>query len=181
MWPTATGPASHSFERSSFCLSCHDADGATIITGRTDPDADATTNALNPFNDGVTNAHEPDWFRRHPGPPLARQPWWTSRNAVRHRRTSATTRCLGPAYVYVSRLRGFGGSAPLLHGGRYRGAQLRDALWIPGRQLAIQGERTDLDWDSVIDCEDCHIGPPALWEAARSYWVATGRRPPATC
>jgi hypothetical protein len=22
--------------------------------------------------------------------------------------------------------------------------------------------RTDLDWNSVIDCEDCHIGPPAL-------------------
>jgi hypothetical protein len=48
--------------RSEYCMSCHDEDGATIITGRTDPDPDATTNALNPFNDEVTNAHEPDGF-----------------------------------------------------------------------------------------------------------------------
>jgi hypothetical protein len=51
-------------QRSDFCLSCHDADGATIISSRTaDPnEPDKTSAPLNPFNDGITNAHELDGF-----------------------------------------------------------------------------------------------------------------------
>ncbi|MHC4767057.1 MAG: cytochrome c3 family protein, partial [Planctomycetota bacterium] len=51
-------------QRSDFCLSCHDANGATIISSRPAPppvdEPDATNDPLNPFNDGLTNAHEPD-------------------------------------------------------------------------------------------------------------------------
>jgi hypothetical protein len=55
-------------DRSDFCMSCHDSDGAGLVGSRPvtppdpgDPDvADYTNDALNPFKDGVTNAHEPD-------------------------------------------------------------------------------------------------------------------------
>jgi hypothetical protein len=48
-------------QRSDFCLSCHDDDGAQILLGREDPppDPEQTRDVWNPFNDGVTNAHEP--------------------------------------------------------------------------------------------------------------------------
>jgi predicted CXXCH cytochrome family protein len=117
--------------RTDFCLSCHDGDGATGVTGRTDPDPDATTNALNPFNDGLTNAHEPDGFDGTPAPharprviDVAAQfdPLNTSHHAV-----------LGAAY---------GSAAPF-------GSSV---------DSAIQGVRTDLAWDSTLDCEDCHYG-----------------------
>jgi hypothetical protein len=122
-----------SFERSSFCLSCHDSNGATIITGRTDPDLDAQ-NATpgNPFNDGLTNAHEPDGFDGSPAPhsrgtviDVAGQ--FATANASHHA-------VLGTA--------GYGSSAP----------------FGSGVDNAIQGVRTDLDWNSMIDCEDCHYG-----------------------
>lgn len=127
-WPTLTAA-----QRSGFCLSCHDTDGATIISGRTDPDPDATSDALNPFNDGLTNAHEPDGFDATPAPhargavvDVAAQfdPNNTSHHAV-----------LGAAY---------GSAAPF-------GSSVDNA---------IQGVRTDLAWNSTLDCEDCHYGTP---------------------
>jgi len=146
-----------SFERSSFCLSCHDADGATIITTRTDPDPDATTNALNPFNDGLTNAHEPDGFDGTPAP--------HSRGAVIDVASQFDTdnvshhAVLGPAYVYVTDCVASGDPHSCC-----TGAGTGPTCGLPfGAQIntAIEGVRTDLDWNSVIDCEDCHIGPPA--------------------
>ncbi len=145
-----------SFERSSFCLSCHDADGATNITSRTDPDPDATTNALNPFNDGLTNAHEDDGFDGTPAP--------HSRGAVIDVASQFDTNnvshhaVLGPAYVYQVDCDGPGDplSCCISAGDGPTCAQSF------GTQVdaSIEGVRTDLDWGSVIDCEDCHIGPP---------------------
>jgi hypothetical protein len=120
-----------SAERSEFCLSCHDIDGATIITSRTDPDPDATTDALNPFNDGVTNAHEPAGLDGSAAPhtrgavlDVAGQ--FDTANASHHA-------VLGTAY---------GSAAP----------------FGSGVDNAIQGVRTDLAWNSLLDCEDCHYG-----------------------
>jgi hypothetical protein len=145
------------FERSSFCLSCHDADGATIITGRTDPDPDATTNALNPFNDGLTNAHEPDGFDGTPAPHsrgsvLDVESQFDTQNVSHHA-------VLGPAYVYATDCVASGDPHSCC-----TGAGTGPSCGLPfGAQVntAIEGVRTDLDWNSVIDCEDCHIGPPA--------------------
>ena len=52
-------------QRTDFCLSCHDANGAQNITARdtgNPPEGagpDFTDDPLDPFNDGVTNSHEP--------------------------------------------------------------------------------------------------------------------------
>jgi hypothetical protein len=145
-----------SFERSSFCLSCHDADGATIITGRTDPDPDATTNALNPFNDGVTNSHEPDGLDSTAAPHsrgsvVDVEGQFDTQNVSHHG-------VLGPAYVYETDCVASGDPHSCC-----TGAGTGPTCGLPfGAQvdLAIEGVRTDLDWNSVIDCEDCHIGPP---------------------
>jgi len=143
-------------QRSSFCLSCHDADGATSIIGRTDPDPDATTNALTPFNDGITNSHEPAGFDGSPAP--------HSRGAVLDVASQFDTQnvshhaVLGPAYVYASDCVAAGDPHPCC-----TGAGTGPSCGLPfGSQVnsAIQGARTDLDWNSVLDCEDCHTGPP---------------------
>jgi len=121
-------------QKSQFCLSCHDSDGATIVTTRTDPDPDATTDNLNPFNDGLTNAHEPAGFDGTPAP--------HSRTRVVDIASKLDTlntshhAVLGPAY---------GSAAPF-------GSQVDNA---------IRGVRTDLAWNSVIACEDCHYGTAA--------------------
>lgn len=118
-------------EKSAFCLSCHDSDGATIIMGRTDPDPDATTDALNPFNDGLTNAHEPNGFDGTLAPhsrgavidvKSQYDPNNTSHHAV-----------LGQAYASA-------------------------APFDPNLNNAIKGVRTDLAWNSTLNCEDCHYG-----------------------
>jgi hypothetical protein len=120
--------------RSEFCMGCHDPDGATIVADRvSDPnEPDKTTDALNPFNDGVTNAHEPDGFDGAPAPHSRGQvvdvysqfdPNNISHHAVR-----------GAAY---------GSAAPF-------GSNVDNA---------IQGVLTDpnnLHWASILDCEDCH-------------------------
>jgi hypothetical protein len=67
---------------------------------------------------------------------------------------------LGPAYVYETDCVG-----PLDPLSCCTGAGTGPSCGLPfGAQIntAIEGVRTDLDWNSVIDCEDCHIGPPAL-------------------
>jgi hypothetical protein len=142
------------FERSSFCLSCHDVDGATIIAGRTDPDPDATTNALNPFNDGLTNAHELDGFDGTPAP--------HSRGAVVDVEGQFDTAngnhhaVLGPAYVFASDCLAAGDPHACCTGaGTGPSCDLPFGSAISG---AIQGTRTDLNWNSVLDCEDCHYG-----------------------
>jgi predicted CXXCH cytochrome family protein len=129
-WPTLTAA-----QRSGFCLSCHDSDGATIITtGRTDPDPDATTNALNPFKDGLTNDHEPDGLDGTTAPHARAQvldveTQFDTLNTSHHA-------VLGAAYGDPN------------------------AFTSPGVREAIQGERTDLAWDSTLECEDCHYGTP---------------------
>jgi len=147
-----------SAQRSSFCLSCHDSDGATIITGRIDPDPDATTNALNPFNDGVTNSHEPNGFDGTPAPhsrgsvvDVAGQ--FDTQNVSHHA-------VLGPAYVYATDCVSSGNPHSCC-----TGSGSGPTCGLPfGSQVntAIEGVITIHDWNSVIDCEDCHIGPPAL-------------------
>jgi hypothetical protein len=151
-WSTLTAA-----ERSDFCLSCHDADGATSVVGRVDPDPDATTDALNPFNDQVTNAHEPDGFDGTAAPhsrgrcsatatipcavdsdcPAAETcsllvvvdvaSQFDTNNATHHA-------VLGPAYGPVA------------------------GVPVPGAPLdgAIIGGWA---WDSTLACEDCHYGP----------------------
>ncbi|MHC4590237.1 MAG: hypothetical protein ACYTAQ_13140, partial [Planctomycetota bacterium] len=126
------------WQRSDFCLSCHDSDGATSITARTDPDPDATTNALNPFNDGLSNAHEPDGLDTTPAPHsrgavLNVEGQFNTANASHHA-------VLGPAYVFT------GPTCDLPFGSTV--------------DNMIQGVRTDLGWNSELDCEDCHTGPP---------------------
>jgi hypothetical protein len=56
-----TGSWSDDRDLTIFCLSCHDADGASVTfrTGGT---------ALNPFNDGLTNSHEPFGMDGAPAP-----------------------------------------------------------------------------------------------------------------
>jgi hypothetical protein len=146
----------NSWQRSEFCLSCHDVDGATIITTRTDPDPDATTIALNPFNDGITNAHEADGFDGTPAPHsrgsvvnVAAQfdPLNASHHAV-----------LAPAYVFASDCAGAGDPHACC-----TGAGTGPACDLPFGSTVdnqIQGVRTDLGWNSVLDCEDCHYGTP---------------------
>jgi hypothetical protein len=145
------------WQRSDFCLSCHDSDGAQIITGRTDPDPDATTNALNPFNDGLTNAHEPDGLDTTTPAPHSRGAvvdvagQFDTANASHHA-------VLGPAYVFEADCAGF----------QDPHSCCTDVATGPTCDLPfgstvddqIQGVRTDLGWNSVLDCEDCHTGPP---------------------
>jgi hypothetical protein len=127
-WRTLTA-----VERTDFCLSCHDVDGATIVSTRTDPDPDATADPLNPFDDGVTNAHEPAGLDGTPAPHSRLQvidvaSQFDTANTSHHA-------VLGAAY---------GAAAPF-------GSPVDNA---------IQGVRTDLAWNSTLDCEDCHYGTP---------------------
>jgi hypothetical protein len=173
-WSTLTP-----LERSTFCLSCHDADGASLVAGRTDPDPDATTDPLNPFNDGVTNAHEGDGFTMMCTD--GRTP------CARDRDCSGSDTCLplnaphprGRCSVSDAIACGTGYECPAgetcepmmvvdvasqfdtLNASHH--AVLGPAYGSPapfGSNVdgAIQGVRTDLAWDSVLDCEDCHYG-----------------------
>jgi hypothetical protein len=157
------------FDRSSFCMSCHDTNGATIITTRTDPDTDATTDPLNPFNDGLTNAHEPDGLDGTPAPhsrgavvDVAAQ--FDELNASHHA-------VLAPAYVYASDCVAAGDPHVCCTGaGAGPTCDLPFGSTVDNQ---IQGVRTDLDWNSVIDCEDCHYGSPTTMLSA--HGTATAR------
>jgi predicted CXXCH cytochrome family protein len=125
-WPTLTAA-----QRSQFCLSCHDTNGATIVAARVDPDPDATTDPLNPFNDGLTNAHEPDGFDGTPAPHSRTRV--IDVNAQFNTANTSHHAVLGAAY---------GSPTPF-------GSSVDNA---------IQGVRIDLAWDSTLNCEDCHYG-----------------------
>jgi len=140
-------------------LSCHDSDGATIISTRTDPDPDATNNPLNPFNDGVTNAHEPNGLDGTPAP---------------HARIRPTgTPGAGSAGVVDIKSK-FNNMNAAYHGVDVDGdgcgpytlnpvACPPPALDISGWDAtlvntAIQGVSTAYSWTSLLHCEDCHYG-----------------------
>jgi hypothetical protein len=133
-WPNLTPAA-----RSEFCMSCHDSDGATIIQTRTDPDPDATTDPLNPYNDGVTNGHEPDGFDGTPAP-------HSRTDVVDIKSKFAVTNTshhavLGPAYG--------AGSDPFT------------AVPTTPLDTAVFGTHPyggAITWTSTLECEDCHVG-----------------------
>jgi hypothetical protein len=142
-------------QRSDFCLSCHDANGATNISTRTDLDPDATTNALNPFNDSLTNAHEPDGLDgATPAPHL--RPRVLDVEAQFNTSNVSHHAALGPAYVFAADC--VAASDP--HS-CCTGAGTGPTCDLPfgsGVDNAILGVRTDLAWNSELDCEDCHYG-----------------------
>jgi hypothetical protein len=190
-------------QRSDFCLSCHDSDGATIITARTDPDPDATTVALNPFNDGVTNAHEADgfgsvctdgrtWCDRDRdcsgsdtcGPLTAPHPRgrcstssWIACGLSANCPTGETCELLKvvdvaaqfdtlnashhavfePAYIPATDCVASGDPHPCCTGAGTGPDCLPFGSGVDG---VIQGARTDLTWNSTLNCEDCHYGSP---------------------
>jgi len=177
-WSTLTAQ-----QRSTFCLSCHDSDGATLVTARTDPDPDATTNALNPFNDSVTNAHEPDGFASmcDDGRTLCARardcngigsgtcnpltaPHSRGRCSVTSVITCGVNRdcptgesCQMLRVVDVeTQFDTLNASHHAVLGAAYGSA----APFGSGVDGAIQGARTDLAWNSVLNCEDCHYGSP---------------------
>jgi hypothetical protein len=137
--------------RSDFCLSCHDDDGATIISGRTDPDPDATTDALDPFNDGVTNSHEPDGFDGTTAPHM-------------RYRVTGQTGAGSPGVVDVKSQ--FDVTNPSHHavlGPAYGPGSTPDTT-APGGSLAgavfgtLADGSTPITWESTLSCEDCHYG-----------------------
>jgi hypothetical protein len=175
-WSTLTAA-----DRSDFCLSCHDVDGATIVSARTDPDPDATTNPLNPFNDGVTNAHEGDgWIGllcTDNRTPCSRDRDCNGSDvcdvtiAAPHSRGRCSTTAVIPCnydgqcpsgetcnslqVVDVEQQFDLANSSHhAVLGAAYGSA----APFGSNVDNAIQGVRTDLAWNSVIDCEDCHYG-----------------------
>jgi hypothetical protein len=142
-WPNLTPAA-----RSEFCLSCHDADGATIISTRTDSDPDATTDPLNPYNDGVTNGHEPDGFDGTLAPhPRLRSPFGPTDLGVVDikSRTDWTN-----AAVHVAKDPNDGSSQPAYGPSSYYGIAPYSTL-----SGAI---KTPYTWESILECEDCHVG-----------------------
>ena len=178
-WATLT-----SVQRSSFCLSCHDSDGATLVAARTDPDPDATTDPLNPFNDNVTNAHEGDgWVGSlctDNRTPCSRDRDCNGSDtcsvtiAAPHSRGRCSTTDVIPC--------NYDGQCPsgetcnplqvvdvrqqfdLLNSSHHAvlGAAYGSAAPFGSNvDNAILGVRTDLAWDSVLDCEDCHYGSPS--------------------
>jgi hypothetical protein len=172
-------------QRSGFCLSCHDADGATIVAARTDPDPDATTDALNPFNDRVTNSHESDGF----GSLCPDGRTTCSRNrdcngigdgvcralvAPHERGRCSVTSVIAcgvsaqcPAgetcqlQIVVDVASQFD-TANASHHAVLGAAYASAAPFGSNVDNAIQGQppdgRTDLAWNSTLDCEDCHYG-----------------------
>jgi hypothetical protein len=162
------------FQRSSFCLSCHDTDGATIISSRPAPppaeEPDATNDPLNPFNDGLTNAHEPTGLDGTPAPHsrtrvLDVEAQFDTANASHHA-------VLGPAYVSAADCLGAGDPHSCCTGaGTGPTCDLPFGSTVDNQ---IQGVRTDLGWNSVIDCEDCHYGDPATTKLS-AHGTATAR------
>jgi hypothetical protein len=136
--------------RSEFCLSCHDADGATALAARPPDTGDpAHATPLNPFNDGVTNHHEPNGFdgtgAPHPryrpeGQLGAGNPGVVDVKSQFDPANVSHHAVLGPAYG--------AGSTP------YTAA--------PGGSLATAVFGTDshgnpITWESTLNCEDCHL------------------------
>jgi hypothetical protein len=184
--------------RSDFCMSCHDSNGAQGITGRTDPDADATTNALNPFNDAVTNAHETTAFDVNTAPhPRGRCSTTTTMPCSEsHCNDVPTTSCVSDADCtqggdFCYRLNCPLGESCVLnrvvdvesqfntsntsHHAVLGQAYASAAPFAVGAGVnnAIQGVRTDLAWNSTLNCEDCHYGTAT--RMLSGHGTATGR------
>jgi hypothetical protein len=145
-------------QRRDFCLSCHDADGATIIITRTDPDPDATTNALDPFNDGVTNSHEPTGLDGKATPHLR------GRCSVTATIPCVTAQeCPGAETCQLSRVLNvaaqFNTSNTSHHAvlGAAYGSAAPFGSTVDNKITGVAG---NLGWNAVLTCEDCHIGPP---------------------
>ncbi|MHC4590220.1 MAG: hypothetical protein ACYTAQ_13055, partial [Planctomycetota bacterium] len=148
------------WQRTDFCLSCHDSDGADSISSRPAPppaeEPDATNDPLNPFNDGLTNAHEPTGLDGTAAPhsrgavvDVAGQ--FDTANASHHA-------VLGPAYVFEADCVGFQDPhSCCTAAGTGSTCDLPFGSTVDNQ---IQGVRTDLGWNSELDCEDCHTGPP---------------------
>jgi hypothetical protein len=175
-------------DRSDFCLSCHDSDGAGLVGNRPatppdpgDPDvADYTNDALNPFKDGVTNAHEGDGWGLvcTDGVTLcARDRDCSGSDTCGTTAPHARGRCSVTSEIACGSIFECPGgeTCELLKvvdvetqfnpANTSHHAVLGEAYTV-GVDLpfgsnvdnAIQGVRTDLAWNSVIDCEDCHYG-----------------------
>jgi hypothetical protein len=136
--------------RSDFCLSCHDADGATVLAARpSDPGDPAHATPLNPFNDGVTNHHEPDGFDGTPAPHPRYRP-------------SNQAGSPEPGVVDVkSQFDPINVSHHAVLGPAY-GAGATPATPAPGGNLAGAVFGTDahgnaITWESTLNCEDCHV------------------------
>jgi hypothetical protein len=146
--------------RSDFCLSCHDANGAQIIASRTDPDPEATTDFLNPFNDLVTNAHEPDGLDSSPDTAAPHWRGWCQASPTV--RCSNDVECSGadiclPTVVDVaSQFDTNNASHHAVLGEAYGGST---GISPPSGDLAT-AILSPWTWTSTLDCEDCHYGSP---------------------
>jgi hypothetical protein len=181
-WPTLTPQ-----QRSEFCLSCHDANGAQNVIARTDPDPDATTDNLNPFNDLVANAHEPNGFQNYcedlrtvcarardcsgigGGACIDFDVAPVSAPHSRGRCSTTDVIACGTAYecpvgetcdfLQVVNVKDqFDGANTSHHALEEVGPAYSATPHGSNVDNAIQGARTDLGWESVLNCEDCHYG-----------------------
>jgi hypothetical protein len=153
-WSTLTAS-----KRSEFCLSCHDSNGATIVSGRTDDpnEPDDTDDPNNPFNDEVANAHEGAGFN--------------DPNVLAHPRgrcdTTKTIACADNApcptgescqlYRVVDVKSQFSLTNASHHavlGPAYGGSEPTPPAGI--LTAAITG---GYSWTSTLECESCHYGP----------------------
>jgi hypothetical protein len=144
-------------QRSDFCMSCHDSDGATIITGRVDPDPDATTDPLNPFNDLVTNAHEPDGFDGTAAPHPRGRCSVTGTIAC-----GVDADCPGgetcTLEVVVDVASQFDTNNAVHHA--VLGAAYGPSAGVPAPGAPLDGAILGgWTWTSTLACEDCHYGP----------------------
>ena len=103
------------------------------MLGRTDLDPEATKDPLSPFSDGLTNAHEPNGFDGSLAP--------HSRGRVLDVNAQFDPISTNTSHHAV---RGTAYSSATPFGSAV--------------DNAIQGERTDLAWNSTLNCEDCHYG-----------------------
>ncbi len=143
-----------------FCMSCHDADGATstqnaAIRALMIPAPGKTASALNPFGDTISNRYDK---MQRPAVVNAKDqfdPANNSHHAVRGKRYSGRTRAAGPRQI-ASPGTFANNSSNLLKGARstiYDAGNF-NALYSP---LGTDGtDATGLGDDSTLHCGDCH-------------------------
>jgi hypothetical protein len=144
-WPALAPEA-----RSDFCLSCHDWDGAAMLTSRPSNPADpGHATPLNPFDDDVTNHHEPDGFDGTPAPHRRHRPanqygspdlGVVDVKSQFHPANASHHAVLGPAYGP--------GSTPITAA---PGGVLVDAVF------GTDAHGNAITWESTLNCEDCHV------------------------
>ena len=143
-----------------FCMSCHDADGATstqsaAIRALMVPAAGKTASASNPFGDTISNRYDK---MQRPAVVDAKDqfdPANNSHHAVRGKRYSGRSRVAGPRQI-ASAATFASNSSATLYGKRstiYDAGNL-NALYSP---LGTDGtDATGLGDDSTLHCGDCH-------------------------